>query len=325
MNRPVQRTRHGSYYIGESLNLFAGDLGRRLQGKVSLVLTSPPFPLNNKKSYGNLDGEHYKNWLASMANPLSKVLKPDGSIVIELGNAWVKGRPVQSLLHLKSLIALAESPGAKLRLCQQFVCYNPARLPSPAPWVTVKRIRVTDSFTHVWWLAKSDYPKADNRRILRPYSRSMNRLLSKRRYNTGKRPSEHTIGRVSFLKNHGGSIAHNFIELEAMLPGFEVRLPNAIRIANTNSNDFFLRTCREQHLNPHPARMPVELAAFFIEFLTDPGDLILDPFAGSNTTGFVAELLGRRWVSFDISGDYVEQSRIRFDDPVLRESRRVKE
>ena len=97
----------------------------------------------------------------------------------------------------------------------------------------------------------------------------------------------------------------------------EVRLPNAFSISNTQSNDFFFRTCRARGVVPHPARMPMGLAAFFVEFLTDPGDLVLDPFAGSNTTGFVAECLGRCWLSVDVRSDYAEQSKIRFEDPIL--------
>jgi site-specific DNA-methyltransferase (cytosine-N4-specific) len=245
------------------------------------------------------------------------LLTPDGSIVIELGNSWVPGRPIQSLLHLEALLGFVKHPKAQLRLCQQFVCYNPSRLPSPAQWVTIKRIRVTDSFTHIWWMATSDFPKADNRRVLRPYSQSMKKLLQRGAYNAGKRPSEHNISPDGFLKDHGGSIAQNFFELKPMKENQESRLPNAFKFPNTNSNDFFLRTCRERGIKPHPARMPEGLAAFFIEFLTDPEDLVLDPLAGSNTIGFVAECLNRRWIAIDIREEYTEQSKIRFEDPIL--------
>ena len=292
---------------------------------MQLILTSPPFPLNNKKSYGNLQGDEYRDWFVGLAPLFSELLKSDGSIVIELGNAWVPGRPVQSLLPLECMLGFVNNPRAKLSLCQQFVCYNPARLPSPAQWVTIERIRVTDSYTNVWWMARSDHPKADNRRLLRPYSKSMKSLLRRQTYNDGKRPSEHQISKRGFLKKHRGSIPPNLIELEPMPGTIALRLPNAIRIANTDSNDFFLRTCRTQGITPHPARMPSELAAFFIQFLTDPGDLVLDPFAGSNTTGFVAELLGRRWISTDVSREYVQQSRIRFQDPILKAARKGRE
>jgi hypothetical protein len=321
MKTAAHRTKLGAYYVGKAESFLRRGPGPGLRGKVQLVLTSPPFPLNNKKSYGNLEGEEYRDWFVGLAPLFSELLTPDGSIVIEIGNAWTPGRPVQSLLPLECMLGFVNSPRAKLRLCQQFVCYNPARLPSPAQWVTIERIRVTDSYTNVWWMAKSDKPKADNRRVLRPYSKSMKALLKRQNYNKGKRPSEHQISKDGFLRRHRGSIQPNMLELEAMPGATSVRHPNAMRIPNTGSNNFFLRECRERGITPHPARMPAELAAFFIAFLTEPGDLILDPFAGSNTTGFVAELLGRKWVSIEANEDYAIQSRIRFEDPGLLRKR----
>ena len=170
-------------------------------------------------------------------------------------------------------------------------------------------------------MAKSDLPKADNRRVLRPYSASMKTLLDAGHYNNGKRPSEHNISKSGFLKRHRGSIQPNVLELEALPGSSAVRLPSVMRIANTSSNDYFLRVCRSQGIIPHPARLPAELAAFFIEFLTEPGDVVMDPFAGSNTVGFIAEMQGRQWVAIDASGDYVEQSKIRFRNPILKSSK----
>jgi site-specific DNA-methyltransferase (cytosine-N4-specific) len=105
--------------------------------------------------------------------------------------------------------------------------------------------------------------------------------------------------------------------MEALDPLREVRLPNVFSFANSASNDFFHRECKRLGITPHPARMPLGLASFFIEFLTDKGDLVLDPFAGSNTTGYSASIAGRRWVGIDAQDAYVEQSLIRFNDPVL--------
>lgn len=317
------KTDIGTYYIGDSVEALKGTFGNNLKGKVQLILTSPPFPLNKKKSYGNLQGEEYREWFVHLAEIWSELLTEDGSIVIELGNSWESGKPVQSLLHLESLIGFTRNPKANLRLCQQFVCYNPSRLPSPANWVTVNRIRFTDSYTHVWWLSKTDFPKADNTKVLRPYSKSMKQLHKKGSYNSGKRSSEHVISESGFLKDNGGSIMHNFFELESLDSDREVRLPNAFGMANTSSNDFFLRTCREKGIVPHPARMQVGLAEMFIQFLTDPDDLILDPFGGSNTTGYAAEKNSRRWISIEAKDDFSLQSQIRLSDPVLKKNSKV--
>ncbi len=282
-------------------------LGRMYQAKAEVVLpalarrgkqfqlifTSPPFPLNNKKKYGNLQGEAYVEWLASFADPFRAVLAPTGSLVVELGNAWMAGRPVMSTLGLRSLLALLDK--GTFNLCQQFVFNNPARLPTPAQWVNVERIRVKDSFTHLWWMSPSDRPKADNRRVLKTYSSRMQHLLSVGEYNAGRRPSEHHIGDVSFLRDNGGAIPSN-----------------VLTFANTASTDEYQRYCRTHGLPFHPARMPLGLAEFFVRLLTEPGDEVLDPFAGSNTTGAASEGLGRRWVAIEPVADYVVGSQGRF-------------
>ena len=314
------RRKDGVHVVGDTLKLLRQSSYRALEGRVQLIITSPPFPLNNKKNYGNLRGEKYLDWFISLAPIFSKLLTDDGSIIIELGNAWESRRPVQSLLPVKALTGFVESNETNLRLIQQFVCYNPSRLPSPAQWVTVNRIRAVDSFTHVWWIAKSDFPKASNERVLRPYSKSMQALIKRGNYNSGSRPSEHIISETGFLKDNGGAISHNFFELEDMDANREVRLPNAFSFANTSSNDFFTKRCKELGVTPHPARMPMGLASYFINFLTEEDDTVLDPFAGSNTTGFAAALNGRKWISFEINEDYVDQSRLRFDDPALKET-----
>lgn len=313
-SKDIIETELGTYLNGDSIDLLSGSMGKKLKGKVQLILTSPPFPLNRKKKYGNINGDAYKDWFISLAPLFESLLTPDGSIIVELGNSWEAGRPVQSLLHLESLIGFVKNPKADLRLCQQFICHNPSRLPSPAQWVTIERTRFTDSFTHVWWISNTDNPKADNRRVLRPYSKSMEKLLKNQKYNSGKRPSEHRISETSFLKNHGGSIVQNVFEIEPIDMGStrEVRLPNSFSFANTTSNDLFTKRCKESGIKPHPARMPLGLADFFIQTLTDPGDLVLDPFAGSNTTGFLAEQSKRKWLSIDKSQDYIEQAKLRF-------------
>lgn len=305
--------------MGDSSRLIQNELLKEYAGKVQLILTSPPFPLNNKKKYGNLVGDEYKKWLTDLAPYFSKLLKKDGSIVVEMGNSWEPDKPVQSLLHLESLLAFVKNSLAELRLCQEFVCYNPSRLPSPAQWVTVNRIRTVDSYTHVWWMAKNDFPKANNQNVLRPYSKSMQDLLKRGKYNSGERPSEHNIGKKSFLVDNGGSIVHNVLELEQIDQNREVRLPkNIFSFANTNSNNYFLNECRNKKIQPHPARMPLDLASFFVEFLTDPGDIVFDPFAGTNTTGFCAERSGRRWAAIEIDPVYGEQAKIRLKDPILK-------
>lgn len=268
----------------------------RYEGRVNLILTSPPFPLNCKKKYGNLQGQDYIDWLSELAMPLRRFLHPKGSIVLEMGNAWEPGQPIMSTLALEALLGFLRA--GKLKLCQQFICYNPARLPSPAQWVNVERIRVKDSYTHVWWMSPTGRPKADNSRVLKPYSQAMLKLLESRKYNSGRRPSEHNIGKTSFLKRNRGAIPSN-----------------VLTFSNTANHDFYLKYCRAEDIQVHPARMPQGLAEFFIRFLTKKNDLVLDPFAGSNTTGAAAAKWGRKWIAVEADPNYIEGSRGRFLDP----------
>jgi len=286
-------TKMGRMLLGSSDIVLASEDLARHRGMVDLVFTSPPFPLNRKKRYGNLHGDEYAGWLSAYGSLLKRMLRPAGSIVIELGNAWERGSPVMSTLPMKSLLKFQEEN--RLFLCQEFVWHNPARLPSPAQWVNIERIRLKDNFTRLWWLSKVPKPKADNRRVLKEYSEAMRLLLRSGTYNSGRRPSEHHIGAKSFLTDNGGAI-----------PG------SVLTHANTQANDEYQAYCRAGGIEQHPARMPVEVAGFFIRLLTDPGDLVLDPFAGSNTTGAAAEALGRYWLAIEAEKKYVLGSKGRF-------------
>ena len=302
------RTAAGQMFVGKTEEALQQPPLTHWRGKVQLLFTSPPFPLVREKKYGNLQGEAFARWLAGYANLFTDYLTPDGSIVIELGNGWVQGQPTMSTASLKAFLAFQEA--ADLHLCQEFICYNPARLPTPAEWVTVRRVRVKDSFTRVWWMSPTPHPKADNRRVLTAYSDSMRKLLQKGSYTGGKRPSEHHIGPRSFLQNNGGAIPPNVL----VPPGADqLELQSVLSIANTASNNAYNRLCRDRQLKKHPAVMPELLVEFFIQFLTEPGDLVLDPFAGSNTTGAVAERLGRRWLSVEADAEYAAASQVRFE------------
>lgn len=294
-------TRWGRMFHGKSDELLGDGSLSRFEGKVNLIFTSPPFPLNRKKRYGNETGDSYIRWLCAFGPLFKKMLTPDGSIVIEMGNSWEPGAPVMSTLALRALLEFQSKNS--LHLCQEFIWQNPAKLPSPAQWVNVERIRVKDSFTKLWWMSSNLKPKANNQRVLQEYSKAMKDLLRKGSYNAGKRPSEHDIGETSFLRNNGGAIPSNVL----MYP-------------NTLSSDAYQTFCRAKKLQLHPARMPIDLAKFFIKFLTEPGDIVLDPFGGSNTTGAAAEALERFWISIEDMEDYINGSRGRFGDHITQDS-----
>lgn len=284
--QPAYSTPSGALYQMDAIRL----LSALPTNSVDLVLTSPPFALTRKKEYGNEPLERYITWFMSFAAEIKRILKPTGSFVLDIGGAWKPGAPVRSVYHFELAVKLAKD----FHLAQEFYWYNPSRLPTPAEWVTVRRLRVKDAVNMVWWFSKTEWPKADNRRVLQPYSESMKGLI-KHGYKAMKRPSGHDIS-TKFQRDNGGAIP-----------------PNLITIANTESNSKYLRACRDRGIKPHPARYPEQLAKFFIDFLTDKGDLVVDPFSGSNVTGAVCNQSGRRWLATEIEPKYVLGSMIRFE------------
>ncbi|CAM3437118.1 Methyltransferase [Deinococcus saxicola] len=150
----------------------------------------------------------------------------------------------------------------------------------------------------VWWFSKSEWPKADVSQVLTEYSDRMKKLISDPAayYTPAERPSGHNIG-ASFGKDNGGAIP-----------------PNLLQIPNSEAGGHYLNACRRVGVKSHPARFPAKLPEFFIRFLTQPDDLVLDIFGGSNTTGRVAQTEGRQWLTFEQSADYLGASAFRFTE-----------
>jgi site-specific DNA-methyltransferase (cytosine-N4-specific) len=315
----------GTAYAGDSLEGMTSVIE---DGSVSLVMTSPPFSLSRKKEYGNKQEHEYISWFRDFAAVIWDKLRDDGSFVIDLGGAWRKGRPVRSLYQFKLLIELCEKLGDKnFNLAQEFYWYNPSKMPLPAQWVNVDRVRVKDSVNVIWWLSKSDTPKANNGNVLRPYSRDMERLLERQSYNGGRRPGGAKVNHESWKKRHNGAIPPNVMELPFVTEPDDSELPeNFLRVGGSESNSRYHRaytalqaryapdtSLLRERARKHPARFPLQIPRFFIDFLTDEGDLVVDPFAGSNVTGQAAEEGGRRWTSFELHRYYLEPSVARFD------------
>lgn len=282
---PYYFTEYGSAYLGDSLDI----MKLIPDSSIDLILTSPPYALVFKKEYGNVDASGYIKWFMKFVSEFKRILKNSGSLVINIGGSWNRGAPTRSTYQFELVVELAKT----FHLAQEFYWYNPAKLPSPAEWVTVRRIRVKDAVELIIWLSKDPFPKANNRNVLQPYSKDMQRLIENG-YVSKKRPSGHNIT-PKFQRDNNGSIPPNFLQ-----------------IGNTDSSSPYLQRCKELNISPHPARFPKELPQFFIDFLTEPGDLILDPFCGSNVTGSVAECNKRRWIGIDLVESYLQGSEFRF-------------
>lgn len=296
--RPLYSTSLGDAYATDALGLMRAIP----DDAINVVLTSPPYALHYKKEYGNADKGAYISWFLDFAREIFRILKPDGSFVLNIGGSYNQGTPTRSLYHFKLLIELVETIG--FHLAQECFWYNPAKMPMPAEWVTVRRIRLRDSVEYVWWLSKTPWPKANNRNVLKPYSKDMERL-HRRGVKATVRPGGYAIKPTFSGVEAGGSIAPNVTE----------ECPDdMLKMGNNAANDTYTKRCKEAGLKIHPARFPMALPEFYFKLLTDPGDYVLDPFAGSNTAGAVAESLGLRWVAAELSEEYLAASRFRFAD-----------
>lgn len=285
-------TNFGEAYWAKTQDFLESSIAIELAGKVDLILTSPPYPLAAPKAYGNKNGEEYRSEILEIFMKAIPLLSETGSLVVEIGNAWEKGLPEMQTLPVETLLSIKNE--LNLVLCQMFIWDNPNKMPGPASWVNIKRIRVKDSFTHIWWFAKTPFPKADNRNVLAPYKTGMEKLLETQKYNRGTRPSGHEVGDGFLVRNEGA-------------------IPSSVlRFSNSKESAEYKAWCENHGLTRHPARMPADLAKFFINLTTTEGDLVFDPFGGSNTTGRASEDLGRRWIITEMSEKYIEGSRGRF-------------
>lgn len=259
-----------------------------------LVVTSPPFALLRQKAYGNLDQAEHVEWLVSFGPHVRRVLRDRGSFVVDLGGAYQRGVPCRSLYNYRVLLRLCDEHG--FFLAEEFFWHNPAKLPSPIEWVNKRKVRAKDSVNTVWWLSKSENPKANVSNVLAPYSARMKQLMKDPEgfYRPKERPSGHDIS-GKFGKDNGGAIPSNLLQYP-----------------NTESNSLHIRLCKAHNIEPHPARFPRAVPQFFIKFLTEPGDVVMDIFAGSNTTGEAAESLGRHWIALECNLDYLIGSAFRF-------------
>lgn len=303
-----QLTDSGNTYLqnirpGFIITIYETDLGRALWAEaeaaagviddesINLILTSPEYPLLRKKQYGNRQGQHYLDWLCNLASEWKRMLVDDGSLVLNVGPVWERGQPTQSVYEERLLLRLIDEVG--FYLAQRCYYHSPSRIPS-SEWVTIRRVRVRNTVENIWWLSKTPNPKADNRRILTPYSDRMRKLIASGGETRRERPAGHGGTKNGFSRDNGG-----------MIPS------NLINTTNAASNDHYHRMCRQYGLPAHPAAFGDSIPSYFIRLLTEPGDVVYDPCSGSGKTAAEAERLGRRWITNDRSLTYVSGSKFR--------------
>lgn len=261
---------------------------------IDLILTSPPYA--DQRDYGNNDSsippEEYVKWFLPKAKQMYKLLKDDGSFVLNINDKVVDG--FQHLYVFELVLALCQQVG--FHLVRDYIWHNPATPPNVYSRGGYGRTK--KSHEYCFWFAKSETWNFDLDPIRKPYSKDMQKYLEGRGKgdrNQNIRPSTHNFNCEKVWTDNGGSD-----------PG------SVIEIANTSSNDTFIKLCREKKI-AHPARFPEKLAEFFILSGSVEGDVVLDPFSGSGTTAAVAIKNNRRWIGIDANADYCELATARIE------------
>lgn len=283
--------------LGVALWGSAEDVFGQLEDDICLMMTSPPYPLANQRQYGGVDQKAYVQWLCTTIEPIIKRLKPGGNIVLNLGvDIFEPGSPARSTYVERVTLALCDMG---LSLMDRFIWQNPQKPPGPIQYASLQRVQCNAGYEMCLWFTNSPSEViADNRRVLQPHTEQHKRLIAK-----GGENRERSFSGGAY-RVYQGSFGND-------TPG---RIPrNILTIPHRDMDQAPARAFAREHGIPeHPAPMPTRLAEFFVQFLSEVGDLVVDPFGGMATTGRAAEKHKRRWLVTERCRQYIASAAERF-------------
>lgn len=286
-------TELGCALWGNAEDVFSG-----LGEDITLAFTSPPYPLAIQRQYGNVDQTEYVDWLCGVMEPVIKHLRPGGNLVLNLTNDCFEPQSPSRSLYLERLtLALCDRFG--LKLMDRMVWLNPQKPPGPIQWASKARVQCNVQYEHCLWFTNDpSCVIADNRRVLRPHTESHLKLIQRG-------------GETRSASNSGGAYVIRPGSYSAPTAGAIPR--NVLNIPHRDASQKPARDFAKAHGLPvHPATMPSRLAEFFVEFLSEINDLVVDPFGGMATTGKAAENKGRRWLLTERCREYLLSASQRF-------------
>lgn len=304
-HRKLRRIKEGVAVLG-----FSTDLGvavwsnctrvfERWDEPIFLALTSPPFPLRQPRSYGNPPIEEYTDFICRTIEPIVRNLVPGGNVALSLSaDIFESKSPARSLYLEKLTIALCERLG--LQLMDRLI-WESNKPPGPIAWASKQRMQLNAGYEFVLWLCNDPGRCiADNRRVLEPHTDAQLKLMAR----GGERRT--SVNGDGAYRLHPGSYG---TQTEGRIPRNVFHVSN-----NCVSQRAYKRKAAELGLRPHGATMPLALARKLVRFMTDVGQLVVDPCGGSMTTPLACELEGRRWAATDLDFDYVRGGAERFND-----------
>jgi DNA modification methylase len=285
--------------LGAAIWSLSDDVFDALNAPITLCLTSPPYPLRNSRAYGNPSVSEYIEFIVESIRPIARNLVDGGSICLNISNdIFEPGSPARSLYREKLVIALAEE--LRLYKLDELIWNNPCKPPSPVMWASRTRQQLNATYEPIIWLSNNPKRvKADNRRVLEPHSE---KHLDFVRKGGVKKAGSHSDGAYWVRPGSYGK------ETQGKIPRNILTFPH-----NCQSQSLYKARARELQLPPHGAPYPLALATFLIRFLSEPDDLVVDPFSGSLTTGLAAENEGRRWLLTECMWEYLRGGGERFN------------
>jgi len=270
----------------------------RLDEPVALLCTSPPYPLSKPRDYGNPTEGEFTDFICHAIEPIVRHLLPGGSICLNLGNdIFVPGSPARSLYRERLTLALCER--FSLHKMDDLIWFNPCRPPGPVEWASKRRVQLNGSYETVTWLTNDPMRvRADNRRVLQPHTERQQRLIDAggEARNVRYADGAHGVRVSSFANKTQGRIPRNVLE----------------HTHGCSDTRQYRRDAAALGLPIHGAMQPLSIPEFLIKLLTQPGDLVVDPFGGTVKTGRAAENTGRRWLVIETMLDYLRASAQRF-------------
>lgn len=261
---------------------------------VDLIFSGIPYPTTLRA--GGVEFDSYTDWLLPFAKEMYRILKPSGSCVIISHNQTKK--IIDTWIYE---VVLSLTKDVKFSLLQDFYWVKPNTPPSGMV-SSYKRCRSIVEM--IFWYGKDpDGTKVDTQKVLREYHSHINTLVKIASY-------QKNIKETTIDKNSISPIAINKYDLHNDKVGSTPF--NAIVGSPISHKDPIYDIMKSSGIE-HPGRHPEFISEFFIKMLTDPGDIVLDPFVGSGATVTAAKKLGRKYIGLDISEDYVKLADMRLD------------
>lgn len=262
---------------------------------VHLGFTSPPYPLQKARAYGGPSDElEWIDFITRVLEPICRNLVSGGSVCLNLGNdIFVPGGKGERSLYQERLV-LALNDRLGLKKIDMIPWVNRAKPPGPTEYACKRRTHLSSGWESLYWFSNSPSElRSDNRRVLNEHTMRHKKLLmegNKRQAVYGD--GAYKLRESSYSNQTEGSIPKNVFE-------------RGNACADTLA---FRKFASKLGLPHHGAMFPTALASFFIKFLTREGDLVIDPFCGSNKTGLAAQRLNRRFVSVDRCAQFLRTS-----------------